>query len=148
MKCKITNKSMKPFMDFGEMPIANGFLDKDDFKNEFFYKMEVGFSENISLLQLNEFPKPEKMFNKNYPFFTGSSLFMINHFKEYAEWVKKEYLGDESKLIEIGSNDGTFLSNFQNTKINFIGFEPSSNIAEKANKKGIKTMNNFFNSNN
>ena len=148
MKCKITNKTIKPFMDFGRMPIANGFLNKDDFKNEFFFKMEVGFSEEMSLLQLNEFPKPEKMFNQNYPFFTGSSLFMINHFKEYAAWVKKTYLDDQSKLIEIGSNDGTFLSNFQDTNINFIGFEPSSNVAEKANKKKIKTINNFFNLNN
>ena len=145
MKCKITNKTIKPFMDFGKMPIANGFLNKDDFNNEFFYKMEVGFSEDMSLFQLNEFPKPEKMFNQNYPFFTGSSLFMINHFKEYSEWVKKEYLDDNSKLIEVGSNDGTFLSNFQNTDINFIGFEPSANVAEKANKKNIKTINNFFN---
>ena len=27
------------------MPSANGFLDKKDFNNEFFYEMEVGFSE-------------------------------------------------------------------------------------------------------
>ena len=148
MKCKITSKTIEPFMNFGEMPIANGFLNKDDFKNEFFYKMEVGFSEDMSLLQLNEFPKPEKMFNQNYPFFTGSSSFMVNHFKEYAEWVKKEYLNNGSRLIEIGSNDGTFLSNFQNTDIEFVGFEPSSNVAEKANKKNIRTINNFFNSNN
>ena len=138
MKCKITNKTIKPFMDFGRMPIANGFLNKDDFKNEFFFKMEVGFSEDMSLFQLNEFPKPEKMFNQNYPFFTGSSLFMINHFKDYADWIKKEYLEDGSKLIEIGSNDGTFLTNFKSSNIEFVGFEPSSNVAEKANKKKHK----------
>ena len=80
MKCKITNKSIDPFMNFGEMPIANGFLDKKDFSNEFFFKMEVGFNEDISLFQLNDHPKPEKMFNENYPFFTGSSEYMKNHF--------------------------------------------------------------------
>ena len=26
MKCKITNSEMEPFMSFGKMPIANGFL--------------------------------------------------------------------------------------------------------------------------
>ena len=35
MKCKISNKSIKPFMSFGKMPIANGFLDKKDFSKEF-----------------------------------------------------------------------------------------------------------------
>ena len=37
MKCKITNSQMSPFMSFGNMPIANGFLSKEDFKSEFFF---------------------------------------------------------------------------------------------------------------
>ena len=45
MKCKITNEEIKPFMSFGKMPSANGFLEKKDFKNETFYDMEVYFSE-------------------------------------------------------------------------------------------------------
>ena len=48
MKCKITNEEIKPFMSFGKMPSANGFLEKKDFKSETFYDMEVGFSEKIS----------------------------------------------------------------------------------------------------
>ena len=28
MKCKITNEEIKPFMSFGKMPSANGFLEK------------------------------------------------------------------------------------------------------------------------
>ncbi len=101
-------------MSFGRMPIANGFLEKKNFKNEFFFKMEVGFSKDVSLFQLNDHPKPKKMFNKNYPFFTGSSKGMINHFKEYSNWIKKNYLKKSSNLIEVGSNDGTFLSFFKN----------------------------------
>ena len=32
MKCKITNKKITPFMSFGKMPIANGFLKRKEFK--------------------------------------------------------------------------------------------------------------------
>tara|TARA_B100001063_G_scaffold184871_1_gene174576 strand:- start:121 stop:1305 length:1185 start_codon:yes stop_codon:yes gene_type:complete len=144
MKCKITNKSIDPFMNFGEMPIANGFLDKKDFSNEFFFKMEVGFNEDISLFQLNDHPKPEKMFNENYPFFTGSSEYMKNHFSEYAKFVKK-YLKSNSKIIEIGSNDGTFLKNFIKETDKLVGFEPSKNVADIALKHDIPTINSFFN---
>ena len=35
MKCKVTNKKITPFMSFGKMPIANGFLKKEDFEKEF-----------------------------------------------------------------------------------------------------------------
>ena len=144
MKCKITHKPIKTFMSFGKMPIANGFLKKQDFSKEYFYNMEVGFSEDVSLLQLNDHPKPEEMFNENYPFFTSSSKYMIEHFKNYANFVKK-YLNTNSKLIEIGSNDGTFLKNFSNNSNNIIGFEPSKNVAELAKKNKVPTINSFFN---
>ena len=144
MRCKFTNKIIEPFMSFGQMPIANGFIKKEDFSKEFFFSMEVGFNDEFSLFQLNEYPLPEKMFNENYPFFTGSSKFMIRHFSEYANFVQK-HLKSNSKIIEIGSNDGTFLSNFKDMSKNIIGFEPSKSVADVAQKKGIPTVNEFFN---
>ena len=146
MKCKLTKKEIKPFMSFGKMPLANGFLTEEEFKNEYFFEMEVGFSEDLSLFQLNDHPKPDKMFNKKYPFYTGSSEFMKIHFKNYADWIKKNYLNSNSKLIEIGSNDGTFLSNFTDANVNYVGFEPSANVAAKAKNNNINTENSFFNS--
>ena len=147
MKCKITNKELEPFMSFGKMPIANGFLNKENFKDEFFFNMEVGFNEDISLFQLNDHPKPEMMFNAKYPFFSGSSEYMKRHFKQYSEYVKK-FLTTNSKIIEIGSNDGTFLKNFINQSDKFVGFEPSKNVADLAIKKGVPTIINFFNKSN
>ena len=145
MHCKITKKKIKPFMSFGKMPIANGFLKKSDFNKEFFFNMEVGFSKEISLFQLNNHPAPKQMFNKNYPFFTNSSKGMVKHFKLYADWIKKRYQKNLKNLIEIGSNDGTFLKNFNNKKFNLLGFEPSKNVCEISKKKSIKTINEFFN---
>jgi len=147
MNCKITNKKINPFMSFGKMPIANGFIEKKDFDNEFFFNMEVGFAEDISLFQLKDHPSPEQMFNSKYPFFTGSSEYMKIHFLKYAKFIKDNYLKNNCKIIEIGSNDGTFLQNFMKSNLDFIGFEPSSNVAKIANKKGIKTLNSFFSEN-
>ena len=66
---------------------------------------------------------------------------MKKHFNQFAHWLKdKIYLQNGSKLIEVGSNDGTFLENFKNKNIDAIGFEPSKTIAELANKKNIKTF--------
>ena len=145
MKCKITNEKIEPFMTFGKMPLANGFIEKKDFSSEFYYEMEIGFSEKISLFQLNEFPNPKKIFNKKYPFYSGSSEYMKAHFNEYAEWLKKKFLKSNSKLIEIGSNDGTLLKNFVKTGIDYVGFEPSKSVADQAIKNNIKTVNAFFN---
>ena len=135
-------------MSFGKMPIANGFLYKRNFKKEFFFDLEVGFSKKLSLFQINDHPKPEQMFNSNYPFYTGSSKGMVKHFEEYSKWIKKNYGAHLKYLVEIGSNDGTFLNNFVKEKIKIMGFEPSSNVAKISKKKGIKTINKFFNYNN
>jgi hypothetical protein len=42
MKCKITNKTIQPFMSFGKMPIANGFIEKKKFFRRIFFQYEVG----------------------------------------------------------------------------------------------------------
>ena len=147
MKCKITGKKVDPFMSFGKMPIANGFLNKEKFNDEFFFEMEVGFSEDLSLFQLNDHPKPEMMFNENYPFFTGSSQQMKLHFKNYADWIKKYYPNKIKNIIEIGSNDGTLLKNFHPTEFNTLGFEPSGNAAKIALHDGINIIEKFFNKN-
>ena len=37
--CLICKTPIKPFISFGKMPIANGFLSKEQFKTEFFYEL-------------------------------------------------------------------------------------------------------------
>ena len=41
MKCKITNNKIIPFMSFGKMPIANGFLERENFEKEFFLYIQL-----------------------------------------------------------------------------------------------------------
>ena len=142
MKCRINKKNCKVFLDFGKMPIANGFLKKIEFKNEYFFPMKVGFNKSLSLFQLYKNPNPKKMFNKNYPFYTSSSKSMILHFKKYAKWIKKK-LKKNASILEIGSNDGTFLQNFKNYF--HIGFEPSKSVHDVAIKRNVKSINKFFN---
>ena len=146
--CKITNSKTKNIINFGKMPISNLFLKEKDFKSEFFYNLEASFSEKISLFQINDHPKPKMMFNENYPFFTSSSNYMKKHFCNYANWAKKKYLNSNSKIIEIGSNDGTFLQNFTKTEIDHLGFEPSRNVSNVAKKKKINSIPYFFSNKN
>ena len=67
---------------------------------------------------------------------------MKNHFYTFAQFVKKNFLKKNSLIIELGSNDGTFLSNFN--KKNSIGFEPSKSVHDVAKKRGIQSLNKFI----
>ncbi len=144
MKCRINKSPCRVFLDFGKMPIANGFLKRKEFKKEYFFKLKVAFNSNLSLFQLEKNPNPKKMFNKNYPFYTSSSKFMIKHFKNFSNWIKKKFKMDKNfKILEIGSNDGTFLKNFKNYY--HVGIEPSSSVHKIAVKSKINSINSFFN---
>jgi len=144
----INNKNDQELMTFGKMPIANNFVGKKDFDNEFFYEMKIGFNDDYSLLKLLEHPKPEQMFNSKYPFLTSSSKHMISHFKKFSDFIKKKYLNDYNDLIiEIGCNDGTMLNFFEN-KESSLGFEPSTNVAKIAQKKDLNVIPDFFSSKN
>jgi methylation protein EvaC len=148
MKCKFSQKKISPFMSFGKMPMANQFLTKDQFAKEFFYNLEVGFSEKYYLFQVNDHPVSQNIFNDDYPFYTSKSNYMMNHFRIFADWIKKNYLGDSSRVIEIGANDGSFIKNFNTKNIIHCGFEPSKKIAQVAKNKGLDMIADFFNEKN
>ena len=146
MKCRITKKRCKDVLDFGKMPLGNGFVNKRNFFKEEVFNLKVGFNEKLSLFQIAENPNPKRIFNKNYPFFTSKSKLMIKHFQKFSDWVKKYYISKNSNILEIGSNDGVFLDNFKN--INHVGFEPSKNVHQVAKKRGLNSINKFFNKKN
>ena len=144
-KCLICNNEIFPFISFGQMPIANGFINKDKFNNEFFFHMQVGHCTKCNMVQLLETPERQLMFNENYAFFSGTSVAMKQHFFDFALDVKNKYFtSNEPFVVEIGSNDGIMLQNFKNWGIKHLGIEPSANVAKVAIDKGINTVVEFF----
>jgi methylation protein EvaC len=146
LNCRICDVSVQPFMTFGKMPIANGFLNPEDFATEYFYELKPVFCENCLTFQIAEQPDPKKMFHSNYAFFSRTSTHMVNHFRSYADWIISEYLSSPDPfVVEMGSNDGAMMENFSKQDIRHLGIEPSENVAEEARKYGINTLCSFFN---
>jgi len=141
----ICDNSIEPFMSFGKMPLANGFLTPDQFCDEYFFELCVAFCSRCGMFQLTEQPEREKMFNQQYAFFSGTSKLMAVHFQQFAEYVKKTYLSAPNPLVvEIGSNDGIMLKHFADAGIRHLGIEPSANVAQVAIERGINTISRFF----
>jgi len=144
MNCRICNTITKKFLDLGRQPIANNFLNEDQFDSEYFYRLEVFFCPECYTVQIGDVPDKKKIFNENYTFFTSTSDYMVKHFKELSNIIKNNnYLTHDGFIVEIGSNDGTFLKNFKNYK--HLGIEPSGNVNFEANKRGVYSWNTFFN---
>ncbi|HTZ42093.1 MAG TPA: methyltransferase domain-containing protein [Candidatus Omnitrophota bacterium] len=151
--CKICHtNNLITFISFGEMPVANAFLRKEEVENpsfkEFKYEMKVGFCENCKMVQLvnivpyEKYIVPDEKGKRNYAFFASTSKVMEQHFSEIAKEIENRFLDKSSKILEIGSNDGIFLKAFKSNPV--LGIEPSDNVAEIAKKLGIETITEFF----
>jgi methylation protein EvaC len=144
-QCLVCKYHIAPFMSFGRMSLANGFLPADRFSEEYFFDLSVAFCSNCTMVQLVEQPAPEKMFHGEYAFFSGTSSGMAAHFEKFASHVIKDYLGsDDPFVVEIGCNDGIMLRHFADTGIRHLGIEPSENVAKAAKALGVKTISRFF----
>ena len=145
--CLISGENITPFMTFGQMPIANGFLAKNNFEKEYYFEMEVAFSNRSKMFQLINQPNPEQMFNENYAFYSGTSTYMANHFRNFSNDITERYLKEQKDpfIVEIGCNDGIMLKHFAKESIRHLGIEPSANVAKIAVDNGIQIMVDFFN---
>jgi len=145
MECRICQHEISPFMSYGCMPIANGFLLPEQFEDEYFFELKPAFCDKCLTFQIEDQPDPELMFHDQYAFFSRTSKFMQRHFKEYADWVYDNHLkGGDLFVVELGSNDGIMLENFANRGVRHLGVEPSANVAEEARKHGVNTIVRFF----
>lgn len=144
-QCLISGAPTEDFISFGKMPIANGFLTKEQIADEYFFELKVGYCAESKMAQLTELVDREKMFHENYAFFSSTSQRMAQHFKGFAEYVRRSYLSEADPfVVEIGSNDGIMLQNFAGWGVRHLGIEPSANVAKVALDKGIKTISEFF----
>jgi methylation protein EvaC len=144
-RCRLCASRLDPFISLGRMPIANAFLPSDAFSREFFFELGAGFCARCAMPQLMESVPRERMFNDHYPFFTSSSARMALHFEDFARQVMRERLAPRDPfVVEIGSNDGTFLRHFAERGVRHLGIEPSSNVAMAAEARGVRSLRRFF----
>ena len=136
---------IKKFLDLGLQPLANKYLRKKDLikKKENYYHLEVGFNTKTKLVSILNTVPAKKMFNNKYPYRSSMSLTMLNSFKKLAEEIVKTF--NPGFILEIGSNDGSFIKNFDKKRVFCI--EPCGNMAKITRKMGYKTFSNFFNIN-
>lgn len=127
------------------MPLVNSFLKNNQIKNEKTFELGVAYCPRCNLVQLTKTISPEILF-KDYIYFSSVSETLLIHAQETAKKFQKKYkLSSDDLVFEIASNDGYQLQYFKNLGIKVLGIDPAKNIAKVANKKGIKTIPDFFN---
>ena len=109
--------------------------------------MSLSYCHNCTLVQLNETIEPEILF-KHYLWLTGTSLTAHKHAQTFDESAvsRTPHAREKGYVLEIASNDGTFLIPFQKNNFPVLGIDPAENVAKMARDAGIPTDPLFFGS--
>jgi hypothetical protein len=99
---------------------------------------------NCDLVQLGLAVDPVIIFPPEYPYTSGTTKLLRDNFAELQrESAAMLGLGGDDLVIDIGSNDGTLLSNFKNGGHRVLGIEPTD-VGDIANSRGIPTLKRYF----
>ena len=108
------------------------------------YPAELLYCPESKLVQLGLIVDPAVLFPPHYAYTSGTTRILRENFARLYEEVMRLYpIGTDALAVDVGSNDGTLLSNFHKGGHRVCGIEPTD-TCKIARDRGIMTINAFF----
>lgn len=143
--CQICNNAdLKSVLFLGYLPPVNQFHPIGSKpKEQPSYPAHFLYCPKCHLVQLGLVVDPQVIFPREYPYTSGTTRVLRDNFADLSSEVR-EMIGLQANdlVVDIGSNDGTLLSNFV-PYAKVLGITPED-IGKLAIKKGIPTILDYF----
>ncbi|OGZ47382.1 MAG: hypothetical protein A3J54_02240 [Candidatus Ryanbacteria bacterium RIFCSPHIGHO2_02_FULL_45_13b] len=135
-----------PVIDFGEAPLVNSLLTKEECGTEKTYPLLVEQCQKCFLVQIVNPVDSRKIYqDQDYLYYTGdmpqNSQYM-RAFNSLVDDIQNNYTKAGDLIVEIGSNDGTILRRFTNRRV--LGIDPAINVVVRALMRGVPTLSTGF----
>ena len=127
MNCSFCGEPLSQvFADLGHQPPSNSFLTAAQLDEpEVTYPLKAMVCDKCFLVQVPEHKRAEEIFTEDYVYLSSQSPSNVSHARAFAaQMVERFGLSSESRVVEIGSNDGYLLKWFQYGGIQVLGYEP------------------------
>ncbi|MGQ0677793.1 MAG: methyltransferase domain-containing protein [Rhodospirillales bacterium] len=147
--CRLCGSSaLDKVMQLTPTPPANAFVTKEKLgEAQAAFPLDLHLCGDCAHAQLPDVVDPEILF-RNYVYVSGTSPVFVEHFRRYAEDMQARFMprGNAGFTVDIGSNDGTLLKQFQALGHRVLGVDPAGAIAKQAAEAGVPTLERFFDS--
>ncbi len=139
-----TSTRMLMFLPLGAHPPANAFLRADQLSDpEPSFSLDTHVCLACGLIQVANVIPPD--FFRNYVYVPSASDTMHGHFGALAASLGGRLgLSSRDLVVDIGSNDGLFLTEWARRGGKGLGIEPARNLTEIARKRGVNVVNEYF----
>jgi hypothetical protein len=134
-------------IDLGYQPLADDLVKVSEFNREcIYYPIKINLCRKCQYLQNNYIVGDKILYNKNYHYRPGISKSVVDNLKMLAKETIRNYdLKSKDLVIDVGSNDGTLLSQFKYLgHSNLLGVEPTNTYVFHK-KHNIDVINDYFN---
>jgi SAM-dependent methyltransferase len=137
-------RGLAPVVSLGAMPPVNAYLDPADLGAERAYPLDLWFCPRCALVQLSPVVDPALLYGR-YTYLSSASRTNVARLEALADGLAREHgLGAGSRVLEIGSNDGTLLGRLARRGPVVLGVDPARNVAPLAEAAGVPTVVAFF----
>jgi len=139
-------RELERVLDLGYQPLCNEFHPAtESVRPQVFYPLCLCHCPRCSLVQLDYVIPTEDTFGEQYTYLTGSSRTLVEYYTQLARRFAERFdLQPSDIVVDIGSNDGTFLKAFQSLGLEVLGVEGATKAAAVAEASGIPTLVRFF----
>jgi SAM-dependent methyltransferase len=144
MTCQACDStSLTHILSLGPLPPCNDMRPiGEPAKAQEWLPTDLLYCPKCELVQLEYIGDPRVVFPASYPYTSGSTKLLRDNFADLARECYQLFdLGPNDLVVDIGSNDGTLLSNFKKSKV--VGVEPTD-VSKIAWKRSIETYDDFF----
>lgn len=131
-----------PVLDLGRQPLANS-LRRHRSEQLPTFPLVICRCDGCGTIQLSETVAPEILF-KHYVWVTGTSEGARRYSHLFCDRLRSRCVPGPLSVLEVASNDGTFLKPFAEKGDRVLGVDPAQNIAAIAQQQGVSTEAEFF----
>ena len=138
------NSNLESILDLGNISVTSYFPLKDEVDPPK-APLEMIICSECGLIQLRHSVNQDFLFGNIYGYRTGLNTEMAAHVQSLALHLKDFCgLNDASRVMDIGSNDGTFLNMLAGSSMQLVGVDPNSIDMKEFYSSGITIIPEFY----
>ena len=147
--CRVDGSSLVQIIDLGIHPYADTFIGVSQLQlSEPLFPLVCMLCLDCGLVQLKYETKDFERYNLyDYSYTSSNSDFSRSHWNNFKSFAVESSEGPFNSVIEIVSNDGYLIAQFQNETTRVLGIDSSLEMVNLANSRGINTQHAVFDKN-
>ena len=143
--CLITGNPVQKILDFGQHSYADTFIAENQLHlSEPVFPLQLFLNPESGLIQLGYMSDDEERYNLyEYSYTSSNSKISRKHWDEFAAHAISKY-GNYQFAVEIGSNDGYLIGQFNKSGKKILGVDCSKQMCDTANANGVRSIQRVF----